>query len=160
VHPLNSYFNDLRCIHRDWLTHQHRDTLSSIVGHPTLTSYLAIADGEAVGRVKFEMMEVRLLALHKMTALTALTAHASALWTTPAKGRRMRSQAPISSWCQVNMFMPPGANIQRRGESLILTFAIEPHSIKVQTYVMHSCNLEINLVLSSGCSTYLRVLCV
>jgi hypothetical protein len=42
----------------EWLTHQHRDTLSSIVGHPTLTSYLAIADGEAIGRVKFEMTEV------------------------------------------------------------------------------------------------------
>jgi hypothetical protein len=43
----------------DWLTHQHRDTLASIVGHPTLTSFLAIADGEATGRVKFEMTEVR-----------------------------------------------------------------------------------------------------
>ena len=42
----------------DWLTHQHRDTLASIVGHPTLTSYLAIADGEAIGRVRFEMTEV------------------------------------------------------------------------------------------------------
>ncbi|KAF8486595.1 splicing factor 3B subunit 5/RDS3 complex subunit 10 [Gautieria morchelliformis] len=41
----------------DWLTHQHRDTLASIVGHPTLTSYLAIADGESIGRVKFEMSE-------------------------------------------------------------------------------------------------------
>ncbi|KAL4269190.1 Splicing factor subunit [Pleurotus pulmonarius] len=42
----------------EWLTHQHRDTLASIVGHPTLTSYLAIADGEAIGRTKFEMTEV------------------------------------------------------------------------------------------------------
>lgn len=41
----------------DWLTHQHRDTLASIVGHPTLSSFLAIADGEAIGRVKFEMTE-------------------------------------------------------------------------------------------------------
>ncbi|KAF8910069.1 splicing factor 3B subunit 5/RDS3 complex subunit 10, partial [Gymnopilus junonius] len=41
----------------EWLTHQHRDTLSSIVGHPTLLSYLAIADGESIGRVKFEMTE-------------------------------------------------------------------------------------------------------
>ena len=42
----------------DWVTHQHRDTLASIVGHPTLTSYMAIADGEAIGRTKFEMTEV------------------------------------------------------------------------------------------------------
>ncbi|KAF7354840.1 Splicing factor subunit [Mycena sanguinolenta] len=41
----------------DWVTHQHRDTLASIVGHPTLTSFLAIADGESKGRVKFEMTE-------------------------------------------------------------------------------------------------------
>ncbi|KAF9650347.1 splicing factor 3B subunit 5, partial [Thelephora ganbajun] len=41
----------------EWLTHQHRDTLASIVGHSTLNSYLAIADGEAIGRVKFEMCE-------------------------------------------------------------------------------------------------------
>lgn len=51
------------CIYSDWLTHQHRDTLASIVGHPTLTSYLAIADGESIGRTKFEMTEVRVLAL-------------------------------------------------------------------------------------------------
>ncbi|PPQ75085.1 hypothetical protein CVT26_011831 [Gymnopilus dilepis] len=41
----------------EWLTHQHRDTLSSIVGHPPLLSYLAIADGESIARVKFEMTE-------------------------------------------------------------------------------------------------------
>ncbi|KAI9454828.1 splicing factor 3B subunit 5 [Russula earlei] len=41
----------------EWLTHQHRDTLSSIVGHPSLTSYLAIADGEATGRIRFEMTQ-------------------------------------------------------------------------------------------------------
>ena len=45
-------------LHSEWLTHQHRDTLASIVGHPQLASYLAIADGEAVGRVRFEMTEV------------------------------------------------------------------------------------------------------
>jgi hypothetical protein len=43
----------------DWLTHQHRDTLSSIVGHAPLLSYVAIADGETTGRVKFELTEVR-----------------------------------------------------------------------------------------------------
>ena len=42
----------------EWLTHQHRDTLSSIVGHPTLASYLAIAENEAIGRIKLEMTEV------------------------------------------------------------------------------------------------------
>lgn len=48
-----------QCItYSEWLTHQHRDTCASIVGHPTLASYLAIADGESIGRVRFEMTEV------------------------------------------------------------------------------------------------------
>lgn len=41
------------------MTHQHRDTYASIVGHPPLLNYMAIADGEAGGRVKFELTEVR-----------------------------------------------------------------------------------------------------
>ena len=45
----------------EWATHQHRDTLSSIVGHAPLTSFVALADNESVGRIKFEMAEVRVL---------------------------------------------------------------------------------------------------
>ncbi|KAI5479787.1 splicing factor 3B subunit 5 [Pseudohyphozyma bogoriensis] len=41
----------------EWLTHQHRDTYSSIVGHTPLLYYTAIADGEASARVKFELTE-------------------------------------------------------------------------------------------------------
>ncbi|CAE6441137.1 unnamed protein product [Rhizoctonia solani] len=41
----------------EWLTHQHRDTSASIVGHPPLATYLSIADGDATGRVRFEMIE-------------------------------------------------------------------------------------------------------
>lgn len=40
------------------MTHQHRDTSSSIVGHPALLQYLSIADGEATARTKFELTEV------------------------------------------------------------------------------------------------------
>jgi len=45
----------------EWLTNQHRDTSSSIVGHPALLQYLSIADGEACARMKFELTEVRRL---------------------------------------------------------------------------------------------------
>ncbi|KAJ7201316.1 splicing factor 3B subunit 5/RDS3 complex subunit 10, partial [Mycena pura] len=45
----------------DWVTHQHRDTLTSIVGHSILTSYLAVADGESMGRIKFEMTEAQIV---------------------------------------------------------------------------------------------------
>ncbi|EPQ29131.1 uncharacterized protein PFL1_03419 [Pseudozyma flocculosa PF-1] len=41
----------------EWITHQHRDTSASIVGHPPLHSYLAVADGETKARVKFELTE-------------------------------------------------------------------------------------------------------
>lgn len=42
----------------EWITHQHRDTYASIIGHPPLLSYIAVADGESIGRAKFEMCEV------------------------------------------------------------------------------------------------------
>ncbi|GAA5912203.1 hypothetical protein JCM8208_000930 [Rhodotorula glutinis] len=41
----------------EWLTNQHRDTSSSVVGHPALLQYLSIADGEACARMKFELTE-------------------------------------------------------------------------------------------------------
>ncbi len=34
-----------------------RDTSSSIVGHPPLLAYSALADGECKARVKFELTE-------------------------------------------------------------------------------------------------------
>ena len=52
-------YGGLTIYSREWLTHQHRDTLSTIVGHPSLLSYVAIADGETTGRAKFELTEVR-----------------------------------------------------------------------------------------------------
>jgi splicing factor 3B subunit 5 len=42
----------------EWITHQHRDTYASIVGHPPLLGFVSIADGESIGRTKFEMAEV------------------------------------------------------------------------------------------------------
>lgn len=51
--------SDLTFDFSEWLTHQHRDTCATIIGQPTLSSYLAIADGESIGRIRFEMTEVR-----------------------------------------------------------------------------------------------------
>jgi splicing factor 3B subunit 5 len=42
----------------EWVTHQHRDTLSSIVGHPPLLAYISIADGECQARERYEVIEV------------------------------------------------------------------------------------------------------
>ncbi|KAL7417514.1 splicing factor 3B subunit 5/RDS3 complex subunit 10 [Mrakia frigida] len=41
----------------EWLTHQARDTYASIIGHAPLLSYVSLADGESLGRTKFEMLE-------------------------------------------------------------------------------------------------------
>ncbi|PWN34729.1 splicing factor 3B, subunit 5 [Meira miltonrushii] len=41
----------------EWITHQHRDTSASIIGHSPLLSYLAVADGESRARVKFELCQ-------------------------------------------------------------------------------------------------------
>ncbi|GHJ87545.1 hypothetical protein NliqN6_3947 [Naganishia liquefaciens] len=41
----------------EWATHQGRDTYASIVGHPQLLSYLALADNECTARTRFEMTE-------------------------------------------------------------------------------------------------------
>lgn len=88
AHPSHLFFFVFTPSLSEWLTHQHRDTLASIVGHPSLTSYLAIADGEATGRIKFEMTEVpysdMLCIQHKLTADAEIT---SAVWTSSRKGR-------------------------------------------------------------------------
>ena len=71
----------------EWLTHQHRDTLASIVGHPSLTSYLAIADGEATGRIRFEMTEVLCSdMLRTQYKLIGDTENASTVRTSSRKG--------------------------------------------------------------------------
>jgi len=41
----------------EWLTNQHRDTYASLLGHNDLTAYFAIASNQAVGRVKYELMQ-------------------------------------------------------------------------------------------------------
>ena len=71
----------------EWITHQHRDTLSSIVGHPPLLSYLAIADGEAIGRVKFEMTEVCIIYDVRVCVLISRLANAAALWPSACERR-------------------------------------------------------------------------
>ncbi|KAL8292090.1 hypothetical protein RQP46_001556 [Phenoliferia psychrophenolica] len=56
----------------EWLTHQHRDTYASIIGHPTLLNFTAISDGEATGRVKFELAEPHALAQVQTTLVVLI----------------------------------------------------------------------------------------
>jgi splicing factor 3B subunit 5 len=42
----------------EWKTNIHRDTYSSIAGHPPLLSYLALAENEPVAKVRVQMIRV------------------------------------------------------------------------------------------------------
>lgn len=41
----------------DWAANIHRDTLSSSIGHPPMSAYLALAEGENIKRIQYELME-------------------------------------------------------------------------------------------------------
>jgi splicing factor 3B subunit 5 len=42
----------------EWKTNIHRDTYSSIAGHPPLLSYIALAENEPVAKVRVQMIRV------------------------------------------------------------------------------------------------------
>ena len=41
----------------EWATNQQRDTLASHLGHHDMMSYFALAQGESVGRVRYQLLE-------------------------------------------------------------------------------------------------------
>jgi len=41
----------------EWAVNQHRDMLSSFVGHEDLLSYMSVAENESVGRTRYKLME-------------------------------------------------------------------------------------------------------
>lgn len=44
----------------EWLVNQHRDSYASYLGHYNILMHIAVAENESIGRVKFNMLEVRL----------------------------------------------------------------------------------------------------
>jgi splicing factor 3B subunit 5 len=42
---------------REWLQHQHRDTLACYVGLSTLNSYFAVAENKSTARLKHEYIQ-------------------------------------------------------------------------------------------------------
>ncbi|TIB66726.1 hypothetical protein E3Q22_04393 [Wallemia mellicola] len=77
----NTYSNVLS----EWVTNQQRDTLSSIVGHPTLSSYMSIADGQSISRTKFNMIEVSMRLYLGISLIKALQAMISPAGPPPEK---------------------------------------------------------------------------
>jgi splicing factor 3B subunit 5 len=42
----------------EWLTNQHRDTYASNIGHYDILSYMAVAQGDSIGRMRYQLLEV------------------------------------------------------------------------------------------------------
>lgn len=42
----------------EWATNQHRDSIASHVGHSDLLAYFAVAENNAIGRVRYQLLEV------------------------------------------------------------------------------------------------------
>lgn len=42
----------------EWVTNQHRDTLASHIGHYDMLSYIAVAQNDSIGRVRYQLLEV------------------------------------------------------------------------------------------------------
>ena len=40
----------------EWAVNMHRDTAASFLGHPHLASYLAVAEGESLGRIRYRLL--------------------------------------------------------------------------------------------------------
>ena len=45
----------------EWASNIHRDSIASYIGHSAMTRYMAVAENEAVGRVRFNLMQKMLL---------------------------------------------------------------------------------------------------
>ena len=41
----------------EWAANQHRDTLASNVGHYDMLSFIAVAQSDSVGRVRYQLLE-------------------------------------------------------------------------------------------------------
>ena len=41
----------------EWASNQHRDSIASHIGHHDMLSYFAIAQNDAIGRVRYDLLE-------------------------------------------------------------------------------------------------------
>jgi splicing factor 3B subunit 5 len=44
----------------EWASNQHRDSLASHIGHHDMISFFAVAQNDSVGRVRYQLLEVRI----------------------------------------------------------------------------------------------------
>lgn len=132
------------CALSEWITHQHRDTYASIIGHPPMLSYISVADGESIGRAKFEMCEVRKRMLlfasglvHRLIEVLLFAENAATLWTAASKRRRLGHSVYIQSAKPGSPMLYPGRYHLRKTSSSIDTARLLPHQSLLVTSRMH-----------------------
>ena len=45
----------------EWAVNIHRDSFASYIGHHNITTYLAVAENESVGRIRYNLLQKMLL---------------------------------------------------------------------------------------------------
>ena len=79
----------------EWAVNQHRDSISSFVGHADMLAYFSLAQNESIGRVRYQLLEVVTryycyLQWKKILFYRFLSRveNAAALWTSARQGDR------------------------------------------------------------------------
>lgn len=73
----------------EWASNQHRDTIASHIGHHDMLCFFAVAQNDAVGRVRYQLLEVRKIDVYSQYfQLLLVPENASALWTSSCTRRR------------------------------------------------------------------------
>lgn len=86
----------------EWAVNIHRDSYASYFGHHTMLQYFAVAENESIGRVKYNMMQVRALRGVGFRALHG----------------RTKQRGMGMSWCGVRAWYSPSWRI-------VLNFSID-----------------------------------
>ena len=53
----------------EWVVNQHRDSIASYIGHDNLLSYFGVVENETKARVKYNLLQVRLVGDYTHTEL-------------------------------------------------------------------------------------------
>jgi hypothetical protein len=54
----------------EWITNHHRDSIATHIGHHDQMAYFAVAQNDAVGRVRYQLLEVSKISLSTSLKIT------------------------------------------------------------------------------------------
>jgi hypothetical protein len=47
----------------DWVSNHHRDTITSVIGHPNLLDYISLVENESRARSRFHLLQVSVVSI-------------------------------------------------------------------------------------------------